>query len=543
MVTARRTLAGIAILGLAIALVIIQQRRGDAPAVDAVDGASPPIDDAGAIEQAAPAAAPATDRTPASASITEDEAIGICAQIIDDATAFAEMERNAASLLDAKPSNDQISAERENLPRSLAGSPDPELFVTAFLLDRPERRMSDDASAYARLVEFGRHAADSGSPFLAWHALRACVEAEEYCPYPHLEQSLLEADRDNAEAWAMVATLRYRRGDGVGALSAIQDAAHASTSTVYLTETMAMTERSLAEHTAMPYMDRLSLAIAAGTSAFPATLNRICSNESAASRAWAEACLAFGTLQGEHNETDFGHLIAYRIREQALTALGDIEGAAEVAEEAALYRVERSAGLAGLFGTINSLAWVLVSTDPERLQTYLDAVRELGEVEGSRRFLRRELPPLLDRAGLLDQEGTRECVAQFLEPPAAVGTLSATFRDYPVEQYPIQVGDQLQIAVLGAEALANSLQVGLDGTITLRRVAGGALDDAVIAAVGKTTGQIEREIATLVSERQPSSSPSPEVFVILVSPRSVEDLQLEFDEALREAAESREEPR
>jgi hypothetical protein len=68
--------------------------------------------------------------------------------------------------------------------------------------------------------------------------------------------------------------------------------------------------------------------------------------------------------------------------------------------------------------------------------------------------------------------------------------------------------------------------------IAIRRIPG-------IAAVGKTTEQLEREIVALMPERYRPR----EVLVILVSPRSPEELQLEFDNALREAAESREEPR
>jgi hypothetical protein len=51
-----------------------------------------------------------------------------------------------------------------------------------------------------------------------------------------------------------------------------------------------------------------------------------------------------------------------------------------------------------------------------------------------------------------------------------------------------------------------------------------------IVAAGKTTGQLEREIATLLPERDRP----PEVFVILVSSRSREELRRDFDDALSE---------
>jgi protein involved in polysaccharide export with SLBB domain len=54
-----------------------------------------------------------------------------------------------------------------------------------------------------------------------------------------------------------------------------------------------------------------------------------------------------------------------------------------------------------------------------------------------------------------------------------------------------------------------------------------------IVALGKTTGELQREIATLLTRRDQA----PEVLVILVLPRLREQLRLEFYSALREAAE------
>jgi hypothetical protein len=545
MVTARRALAGIAILGVVVALVVIQQRRDDGADDEVVDGALAPIDDAGTTRQAAPTAAPETDETssPPSTLSSDAEAVSACAQILDDARAFAEMERNAADPPVAEASRDQADAEWDNMKSRLAASPDPESFLTAFLMNRTEARVADDSSAQARLLDLGLRAADSDSPLLAWHALRACVEAEEYCPFPHLEQSLLEADQDNADAWALVATLRYRRGDVAGALDAMQDAARASTSTWYSTETMGMIERSLAEQTSLQNLSRVAIASTYGM-AFPADSSQLmCRVESASSGAWGEACLAFGKLRGEHNESDLARLVGYRIREQTLTALGDLEGAAKVAEENALYVAGRIVGGRELSGSIYSIQTSLLATNPDRWPAYLRAFREFGEAEGTRVFLRAELPPLLERAGLLVRDGARECVAQVFEAPAAVGTVSTTFRDYPVEEYPLRVGDQLQLYARGQNGLSGPLQVGPGGTITLPRVRSDLRPDfPAIAAVGKTTAQIEREIVTMLSERDPSSA-SLEVIVTLVAPRSSEELQFEFDDALREAADRRDEPR
>src|SRR5690606_27710928 len=120
----------------------------------------------------------------------------------------------------------------------------------------------------------------------------------------------------------------------------------------------------------------------------------------------------------------------------------------------------------------------------------------------------RELPLLLERAGLLGRSGMRECIAQFFEAPTPVGT---TYRDYPVEDYPLQVGDELLISV--DEGRPQFLvRVGPNGTIPLRGL-------PAIFAVGKTTGQIRSEVAALVSA---PSDRSFEVIVILIAPRSTE---------------------
>jgi hypothetical protein len=59
------------------------------------------------------------------------------------------------------------------------------------------------------------------------------------------------------------------------------------------------------------------------------------------------------------------------------------------------------------------LQWSLIDTDPLRFHAYLAATWQYGEVAGARMFLRQEVPPLLQRAGLLERDGARECAAQF----------------------------------------------------------------------------------------------------------------------------------
>jgi protein involved in polysaccharide export with SLBB domain len=153
-------------------------------------------------------------------------------------------------------------------------------------------------------------------------------------------------------------------------------------------------------------------------------------------------------------------------------------------------------------------------------------------------FLRQELPSLLQRAGLLEREGARECVAQLFEPRKAIATRAAA------AGYRIQIADELLITAKNGSR-ASTVQVRPDGTFltplslfvgTSGRTA--TQPDREIVAVGRTTAQLQHEIATILATR----NQSPEVFVILVSPRSREDLRREFDSAWKAAEAWREPP-
>lgn len=527
----RRAPVWVAIFGLAIALVVFfQQRRDDDQATGEVaDLASLPAD-AGHSEQ--PGAAVAT--TAGSIAEFSDEGDLKCAQTVSDAADIVLKEHNLPDPFQEQESDDDGAlAEIRDAQRILASSRDPEHFLVSLLLESPESRAANDATAQVTLLDLGDRASRSGSKLLAWHALRACAAAKPSCPIAHLEQRLLEADRQNAEAWALVATLRYERGDVSGALAAMQGAARAQTSTWYWTETIALIERSLAAQTSMSYEYRMTNAFGSGAVALPSPgLLDMCKAESAANRAWGEACLALGRVRAERNETMLAKLFAYSLREQALTALGDREGAAEVAAERAFVDAERRISGASREpgASMQRLQWALIMSDPVRMHAYLGTVRQFGEDAAPRMFLRQELPPLLKRAGLLEREGTPECVAKYL-----VGTRRAT----PGQQ--VQVADELYISLRSTSTRRQeSVRIRPDGKFSLPFVRGTRTADGKtvrpvreVVAAGKTTAQLQREIAAMLSEFERS----PEVQVILLSRLPVEELRAEFDKAQKEAAE------
>jgi hypothetical protein len=164
--------------------------------------------------------------------LARDSIDGNCVQLLRDAAAFAEAAvPPTAAPEDAAALDHWFLAARGALERSAATSCVPEPMLAALLLSQFHgNRPKDDPDAQAALLEFGTVAASSGSPLLAWHALRLCAEAGQSCPVAHLEKALLDLQRDNADAWALVASLRYARNDTAGALAAMQGAARATTS-------------------------------------------------------------------------------------------------------------------------------------------------------------------------------------------------------------------------------------------------------------------------------------------------------------------------
>lgn len=524
----RRTVAGI-ILGILLAALIVTQRRGDdGPAADRDNNATLAAEEA-ATPRGADPAFPAGRRNPAPAwaaisrELSRDSSDEACVQLVQEATAFAARERATPEPRDTEAYEAMIMAEMARLHRTAADTREPEMLLAALLNWQYEDRKDADASRQAMLLAFGTQAASSSSPVLAWHALRVCADAGQSCPFAHLEQDLLELQRDNAEAWALVAATRYQRRDVAGALAALQGAAGAKTSTWHWPETIVLVERTLATHTSIAFPDSALVAFGAGAVATPpymAEFNTMCRVESAANRAWAEACLAVGELRQEHNETEMAQGLAYSTRRQALAALGEAERPAEIQAAYERFSAERMAGGQNLMMAGSGLQQALIETSRTRMHAYLGAVSEHGERRGRREFLRKEVPALLERAGLLGREGARECMAEIFLDPRAAGTTRQA-----VLEHRLQPGDELHMTLRDngtgtRRSTSFTRRIGPDGKFNLP----GGLS---IAAAGMTTEQFQRELAAAVS----SGSQPPEALVIPIPRRPGEELRSEFENA------------
>lgn len=523
----RRIAAWLVLFAIAIGVVVMMvSRDGERQGTQGAEDAPLLIDDPGLPGQAVSISTPADDVTAAwhsrSSELSRESSDARCVQLVSDAATFAETAQiPGAAAQDEESHNDWLIAEVDKLHRRAVSVRDPEMLLASLLLQQQEQRSATDAAAQGALLEFGAQAARSGSAVLAWHALGACADAGQSCPFAHLEQSLLDLQRENAEAWALVALLKHQRGDVAGALAAMQGAARAKTATWHWPETIALVERTLAVHSPIAYPDRTGLALAAGVRATPAAVTRIssmCRTESASSRAWAEACLAFGTVRQERNETEMGMGLAHGIRRQALTALGETELAAEAQARYERFSAERMAGGQELMVAAARLQAALINTDGAKLHAYLGAVRELGETAGRRQFFRQEAPALLDRAGLLGREAARECVAElFLEAKAAGETRQA------ILDYRLQPGDELHISLRGNNRGSTlTRRIGPDGKLMLGR-------GLSMTAAGMTTEQFQRELAAASSQ----GGQLPEALVIPIARRPPEELRTAFEDAAR----------
>jgi len=289
--------------------------------------------------------------------------------------AAAEQEDFSAA---GMPSAEERLAQMADYKESVQGvkqrlivSPDAEhLHAAALLESDPVERIELITKALAK----GRNDA-----FLIWDAVRICAESLEQtsCPMRAWEDRLLELDGQNSEAWVRVAANRLIAGDGQAALHAMQRAASASETRVYWTESIEMIERGFAAGSDYAFAERASYALGMARSNQPnyLVLYKMCKEQSAKSKDWAYACLAYGELVERQGKTELGQISARAIQKQALELLEHDERlAAVVARQEQVRRNRREA-----VRIRHRLSEVLKVSIPSIFFGYLAAVRTHGE--------------------------------------------------------------------------------------------------------------------------------------------------------------------
>lgn len=258
--------------------------------------------------------------------------------------------------------NRNIAEARERL----LASRDAEHLAAAALLSRNvSERVDDITSAFAT----GRQ-----NPAIVWQAVRICAAAGNAvpCPAQQWEDQLLKLDGQNSEVWIHVAVRRLDRGDGKGALAALQRAASATETNAYWPDTIELLERGLAAAGGYSFPERASIAssLAAANQPDYASYLSMCKTQSQVDRAWADACLHYGEVAEQQTKTVLGQTSARTLQIAVLEIVGDGESTAGV----------RARGR-GTVATTDERrrADALITSGPRPFARYLAKVRESGE--------------------------------------------------------------------------------------------------------------------------------------------------------------------
>ncbi len=257
--------------------------------------------------------------------------------------------------------NRNIAEARERL----LASRDAEHLAAAALLSRnASERVDDITSAFAA----GRQ-----NPAIVWTAVRICAAAGNAvpCPAQEWEDQLLKLDGQNSEVWIHVAARRRERGDGKGALAALQRAASATETNAYGPDTIELLERGLAAAGGYSFPERASIAgsVAAAHQPDYASYLSMCKTQSEVDRAWADACLHYGEVAERQSKTVLAQTSARSLQIAVLEIVGD-ESIPQV----------RARGRDTVATTEERRrADALITSGPRPFARYLAKVRESGE--------------------------------------------------------------------------------------------------------------------------------------------------------------------
>ncbi|MEL7450319.1 MAG: hypothetical protein AAFN78_13985 [Pseudomonadota bacterium] len=273
---------------------------------------------------------------------------------------------------------------------SLAVSTDPEhLLTAAFLSEAPGERLA--------LVERALAAAPA-DPHLLRRAVEFCQQAggASECPLERWEQRLLDADSQNSEAWILVATNRYERGDHAGALSAVQQAAASPETRRYWPETVALANRALGAATRREYSAGIYDALSIAFTMVSDKRRRPMCESASGSTEWVDACLRYGETLERQARVTIDHLNGVTLQLQALQIRGDNEQLAAVIErrDALMARPMPDA-------TQTQAIAMLLYADAVAQQTWLDTYMREDEIT-AQAYLTEELSRHLEADDRLD---------------------------------------------------------------------------------------------------------------------------------------------
>ena len=166
---------------------------------------------------------------------------------------------------------------------------------------------------------------------LALTAFSQCkVNAHPACRPAQPEQLLIEADGDNGAAWQRVVVHFLAQGRDDAALDALRRVATASIYDTFTARSIAMANDALAAVTALPYAERVVLAMGAASATpipnFSAMLNE-CRTRANQSGEWRQHCLAAGQRMERDAQDVLPKLVGIALQEAVYEGTGQIEEA------------------------------------------------------------------------------------------------------------------------------------------------------------------------------------------------------------------------
>ncbi len=234
-----------------------------------------------------------------------------------------------------------------------------------FSLRNVSERVDDITSAFAT----GRQ-----NPAIVWMAVRICAAAGDAvpCPAQQWEDQLLKLDGQNSEVWIHVAARRLERGDGKGALAALQRASSATETNAYWPDTIELLERGLAAAGGYSFPERASIAgsLAATNQPDYASYLSMCKTQSQVDRAWADACLHYGDVAELQSKTVLAQTSARSLQIAVLEIVGD---------DASFPQVRARGRDTAATTDERRRADALINSSPRLFARYLAKVRESGE--------------------------------------------------------------------------------------------------------------------------------------------------------------------
>lgn len=295
-----------------------------------------------------------------------------------------------------EPTPDQLQAQadefemrRRDILRQLKSSPSSEhLLFSTFLEKSPVQKVALVQSALLQ---------NPSDALLLWHAVQICTAYADTsgCPLREWEQRLSDLDGHNSETWMRIAANRHREGDEESAMDAMRKAATSPSTSIFWTETIAMSERSLSASSDLSFPERAGMAFGLAATNLPrfGDFVNMCETKSEQITDWTFTCLDYGRLAEDQSKTDIGVSIALAIQNLALAALGDESSAAAATARHDKHKEK----MRDLFGAIDLAAVEhLVFSSPALFYAYLEMIRTHGE-SGARSFLADEVNRLLEQ--------------------------------------------------------------------------------------------------------------------------------------------------